>query len=64
MYPMSIVEDTDHTRFCPQTDRQTDGRRMDRQKEEQGETSIPPLQLRWSGGYNKGFCTAGLYKIL
>ena len=25
MDPMSIVEDTERTRFCPQTDRQTDG---------------------------------------
>ena len=41
---MSILEDTERTRFCPQTDRQTDG---------QGDTSIPPFQLRWSGGYNK-----------
>ena len=40
---MSIVEDTERTRFCPQTDRRTDG---------QGDTSIPPFQLRWSGGYN------------
>ena len=40
---MSIVEDTERTRFCPQTDRRTDG---------QGDTSIPPYQLRWSGGYN------------
>ena len=38
---MSIVEDTERTRFCPQTDRRTD---------RQGETSIPPFQLRWSGG--------------
>ena len=44
MDPMSIVEDTERTRFGPQTDRWTDG---------QGETSIPPFQLRWSGGYNK-----------
>ena len=43
MDPMSIVEDTEWTRFCPQTDRRTDG---------QGDTSIPPFQLRWSGGYN------------
>ena len=42
MDPMSIVEDTERTRFCPQTDRRTDG---------QGDTSIPPFQLRWSGGY-------------
>ena len=43
MDPTSIVEDTERTRFCPQIDRWTDG---------QGETSIPPFQLRWSGGYN------------
>ena len=43
MDPISIVEDTERTRFCPQTDRRTDG---------QGETSIPPFQLRWSGAYN------------
>ena len=30
MDPMSIVEDTERTRFCPQTDGQTDGR-TDRQ---------------------------------
>ena len=40
--PMSIVEDTERTRFCPQMDRRTDG---------QGETSISPFQLSWSGGY-------------
>ena len=34
MDPTSIVEDTERTRFCPQTDRQ-------------GETSIPHFQLRW-----------------
>ena len=43
MDPMSIVEDTERTRFCPHTDRRTDG---------QSNTSIPPFQLRWSGGYN------------
>ena len=46
MDPMSIVEDTERTRFCPQTDRRRDG---------QGDTSIPPYQLRWSGGYNNVF---------
>ena len=35
MDPMSIIEDTERTRFCPQTDRWTDG---------QGDTSIPPFQ--------------------
>ena len=43
MDPTSIVEDTQRTRFCPQLDRPTDG---------QGETSIPPLQLRWSWEYD------------
>ena len=43
MDPMSILEDTERTRFCPQTDGRTDG---------QGDTSIPPFQLRWSGEYN------------
>ena len=42
--PMSIVEDTERIRFCRQTEGRTDG---------QGETSIPPFQLRWSGGYNQ-----------
>ena len=51
MDPMSIVEDTERTRFCPQTDGQTDGQ-MDGRTDGQGETSIPPFQLRWSGGYN------------
>ena len=45
----SIVEDTERTRFCPQTDRWTD-RQMDRRTEGQGETSIPPFQHRWSRG--------------
>ena len=48
MDPMSIVEDTERTRFCPQTDRRTDG---------QGDTSVPPFQLRWSGGYNYHWIT-------
>ena len=34
----SIVEVTERTRFCPQTDGETDGR-------------IPPFQLYWSSGY-------------
>ena len=46
-YKMDLVsiEDTEQTRFCPQTDRQTD-------RWTQGETSIPPFQLHWSRGYN------------
>ena len=47
MDPMSVVEDTERTRFCPQTDGQ-------------GDTSIPPFQLRWSWGveilWNFNFC--------
>ena len=43
MDPTSIVEDTKRTRFCPQTDGQ-------------GETSIPPFQLCWSGRYNNQIC--------
>ena len=43
--PVSIVEGIEWTRFCPQTDR-------DRRTEEQGETIIPPFQLRWSRGYD------------
>ena len=35
--PMSIVEDTERTRFCPQMDRRTDG---------QGDTSIS-TSLKW-----------------
>ena len=38
--PMSIVEDTEWTRFCPQTDRRTRW------------YQYTPFQLRWSGGYN------------
>ena len=34
MDPMSILEDTERTRFCPQTDRRKDG---------QGDTSIPSI---------------------
>ena len=44
MGPTNIVEDTEQTRFCPQMDRRTD---------RQGETSKPPLQLCWNGGYNE-----------
>ena len=51
MDPVSIAEDTERTRFCPQTVRQTDG---------QCDTSIPPFQLCWSGGYNKWW---NLWKI-
>ena len=40
MDPMSIVEDTERTRFCPQTDRRTRW------------NQYTPFQLRWSGGYN------------
>ena len=39
MDPASIVEDTEWTPFCPQTDGQ-----MDKVK------PVYPLQLRWAGG--------------
>ena len=48
MDPTSIVEDTERKRFCLQTDRRTDGR---------SETSIPPFQPCWSGGYNNLVCS-------
>ena len=47
--PMGIVEETERTRFCPQTDRRTDWQTNGR-TDGQAETSIPPFQLRWSGG--------------
>ena len=43
MDPATIVEDT-----IMSTDRRTD-RWLDRQTDGQGETSIPPLYLRWAG---------------
>ena len=48
--PMSIVEDTERTRFCPQTDRRTRW------------YQYTPFQLRWSGGYNNTL-TDGLVPI-
>ena len=44
MDPMSIVDDTERTRFCPQTDRRTDG---------QGDTSIPPFNFVEAEGITK-----------
>ena len=49
MDPASIVEDTEQTGFCPQTDGQTDGREDGRTKWNQ----YTPFQLRWSEGYYK-----------
>ena len=40
-----LVLQSGHDSVHRRTDGQTDG---------QGETSIPPFQLRWSGGYNNG----------
>ena len=51
MAPTSIVEDTERTQFCPQTDGRTDGR---------GETSIPPFQLRWSEGYKNSLLISNI----
>ena len=47
----SIVEDTERTQFCPQTDRQTN-RRTDRQTDGEGETSIPPFNFVEVEGIN------------
>ena len=44
MDPISIVEDTERTLFCPQTDRQADGQ-TDRWKDGKGETSTPPFNF-------------------
>ena len=63
MDPTSILEDTERTRFCPQTDRRTDGW-TDRWTDGQGETCIPPFQLRWSGGYNDGLVSWCIYASL
>ena len=54
MDPTNIVEDTEPTRFSPQTDRWTD-RRMDGWMD--GQTDVkpvypPPFHLCWGGGYN------------
>ena len=49
MDPMSILEDTERTRFCPQTDRRTD-ERTDRRTDGQGDTSIPPLSTSLKRG--------------
>ena len=46
---MSIVEDTERTRFCQQTDRRT------RWNQNTPPPPPPPFQLRWGGGYNKKF---------
>ena len=53
MEPTTIVEDIERTRFCP--DRGTDG---------QDETSIPPFQLRRSGGIIKNNELAKVYDWL
>ena len=45
MDPRSIVEDTERTRFCPQTDRRTD-----RRTDGQGDTSIPHINFVEAGG--------------
>ena len=50
MDPTSIVEDTEWTHILS-TDGRTDGR-TDGQTDGRRETSIPPFQLHWSGGYD------------
>ena len=48
-YPASIVEDTERTRFCPQTDRRAD-RRTDRRSRWNQYTSIS-ASLKWGYDY-------------
>ena len=55
MDPMSIVEDTERTRFCPQTDRRTDGR-TDSRTDGQTDKVIPvypPINFVEAGGIIK-----------
>ena len=56
MDPMSIIEDTERTRFGPQTDRRTDG---------QGDTSIPPINFVEAGGIMKpsGFTSGDTFEL-
>ena len=52
MDPMSILEDTERTRFCPQTDRRTD-RQTDRRTDGQTDKVIPvypPINFVEAGG--------------
>ena len=58
MDPMSIVEDTERTLFCPQTDRRMDGQ-MDRQTDGQGETSMQSYHK-----HNNDWCTCLPCKIM
>ena len=48
MDPTSIVEDTERTRFCPQTDRRTDGR-----TDGQSDTRIPLFNFVEAEGIKK-----------
>ena len=48
---MSIVEDTERTRFCPQTDRRTDGR-TDR-RTDKVKPVYPPFNFVEAGGIIK-----------
>ena len=59
MDPMSIVEDTERTRFCPQTDRRTDGQ-MDRRT---GWYQYTPLSTSLKRGYNKCFKAIQYMKV-
>ena len=50
MDPMGILEDTERTRFCPQTDRRRDGRTDRRTRWYQ---YTPPFNFVEAGGYKK-----------
>ena len=54
MDPTSIVEDTEWTRFCPRTDRQTDGQRWNQ---------YTPLSTSLKGGYNDDLSSTMPYGI-
>ena len=59
MDPMSIVENTERTRFCPQTDRRTDTQTDRRTRWNQ----YTPFQFRWSGGYNNNKARSWMHSI-
>ena len=53
----SIVEDTERTRFCPQTDRQTDKRTDD------VKPAYPPFNFVEAGGITKNYSYKAFNKV-